>query len=89
MATTYRQDLVRLLPSGTPKVAIMAHFMSSRHLSAQEAIKFLRSAGIGYPCPTPATASLTNDGDICRTSRFLKPFYKLCYNKTNVTGQVG
>jgi hypothetical protein len=53
MATTYREDLVRLLQSGTPKVAIMAHFMAARHLTAHEAIKFLRSAGIGVPMPDP------------------------------------
>jgi hypothetical protein len=53
MATTYREDLVRLLQIGTPKVAIMAHFMSVRHLTAQEAIKFVRSAGVGVPMPDP------------------------------------
>jgi hypothetical protein len=54
MATTYREDLVRLLENGTPKVAIMAHFMLTRHLSAKAAIHFLRSAGIGSPMPDPA-----------------------------------
>jgi L-lysine 2,3-aminomutase len=60
MATTYREDLVKLLQSGTPKVVIMAHFMSARHISAKAAIEFLRSAGIGAPMPDP-NDSITDD----------------------------
>jgi hypothetical protein len=52
--------LSKLLQSGTPKVAIMAHFMSARHLSAKAAIEFLRSAGIGTPMPDP-NDNITDD----------------------------
>jgi hypothetical protein len=37
MATTYREDPVKLLESSSPNVAIMAHFMSARDLTANEA----------------------------------------------------
>ena len=53
MATSYREDLVRLLETGTPKAAIMAHFISIRHLSARATVSFLKSAGIGVPLVDP------------------------------------
>ena len=42
----YREDLIRLIENGTPKDAIIAYFISARHISRRQAISLLNSAGM-------------------------------------------
>jgi hypothetical protein len=50
----HREDLVRLIENGTPKIGIVTYFMSTRNLSHDAATKVLRASGVMVSVPNPS-----------------------------------